>query len=128
MKGLESILAAMNKFVDYRLLQSNALKALYYMTRNDDIIAKTVVANVESLAAILRAMSGFWRKERVVMYGCMLLASLCRVRELRSTLFNANALSIVAKARDTYKENDDISDSLITFMNALNQHSHSQSI
>lgn len=106
--GIEATLVAMKWFPNNWYIQRNGLQAFINIIHSDDGNAKSFVLDLKGVPIILGAMVRFSDNDDIAARGCAAVSSLCRLEELRKPIFETNALSVLANARDTFREHSQI--------------------
>lgn len=123
--AMQAVLEAMNTFQNERLIQYYGLQALINFIDGNDVNARNLAVDAKGVPAILKAMHGFSGDEEIVRKGCSVVSSLCRMKDLWEPIFDTDALTALAKARDTHKKNDCIRKYVTKAMKIFSEYSQS---
>lgn len=113
--GVEVVMGAMKRFGNNREIQYRGLYALYDMFPGN-ASARTLAVDQNVISIILDSIKEFPNDVEIVLLGCKLLLSLCRIKKLLKPIFDTNALTTLANVRDSHKENKKIGMAVAIFM------------
>lgn len=122
--GMHAVIAAMKRFDSEINIQRKGLRALVNLIFQGEqeihkANAKLLVTELDGIPVILGAMKEFSDNERIVEEGCYVFESLCRLKEARKPILDADGLTALATATDSYKNNEDIRSEAGKAMEAL---------
>jgi len=87
--------------------------------------AKLLVKELKAVPLILDVMKKFSGDKDIVFKACQVIESLCHVKELRKSIFEAKALSSLANAMDKHNDNGGIRETVNTAMEHFLEYSKS---
>jgi hypothetical protein len=105
--GIEAVLAAMKRFRENQELLTRGFGALRNLTLDEEN-AERLVAKLRALPFLVERMKAFPNHVLMVEHSCFMIEHLCQFEQLRKSIVENNAVSLLATAFDYHKDNPSI--------------------